>query len=129
MCKRRERLYDLAHTVFSLLGYAAGGQSRPKLKEHMKIIARSLVVSVVLLTSFSAFAEQGGMKEELMKCDTNKDGMISKEESTKHHDEKFMKMDKDNNGMLDASEQKMMMEDMKMKMKHMDDDSMEKGKM
>jgi len=85
----------------------------------MKIIVRSLVISAVLLTSASAIADNHSMKDEMIKCDANKDGMISKEESTKHHDEMFMKMDKDHNGLLDASEQKMMMEDMKMKMKNM----------
>ena len=89
-----------------------------------RIITTSLLA--LALTSSLAFADDMKMKEEMMKCDTNKDGMISKEESMKHNEEMFKMMDKNSDGMLDASEQKMMMDHMKMMMK---DDGMKDGSM
>ncbi len=90
----------------------------------MKIILA--ICLLALTTSSIAFAEHMGMKEEMAKCDTNKDGMISKDEFMKSKTEVFMKMDTDKNGMLNASEQKMMMDHMH---KMLMDDGMKKKDM
>jgi len=80
----------------------------------MKTLKTTLLFSLIFASSAAFADEHMNMKEEMMKCDTNKDGMISKDEFIKSKTEMFMKMDKDTNAKLDASEQKMMMDKMHM---------------
>ena len=51
---------------------------------------------------------QGGMDMKMM--DANGDGMISREEFTKHHDSMYDKMKKDSNGMVSMKDMQMMQE-------------------
>lgn len=61
--------------------------------------------------------KMGGRMMEMV--DTNKDGKISKDEFTKHHDQMFTQMDKNADGMVDASERAAMKDQMKSQMKGM----------
>lgn len=104
-----------------------------------KIIAASFASAVLLSVSSLAFSDHhmGAGKDMPMgkgmgmdKCmhmgghmmdmiDTNKDGKISKEEFTKHHDQMFTQMDKNADGMIDATERSAMKDQMKDRMKDM----------
>jgi len=50
--------------------------------------------------------------EMMTSVDTNKDGMISREEFNQHHEKMFIKCDKNKDGMLDKDEHEMMMKEM-----------------
>lgn len=58
--------------------------------------------------------QMGGQMMDMV--DTNKDGKISKEEFTKHHDQMFIQMDKNTDGMIDATERSAMKDQMKGRM-------------
>ena len=53
-----------------------------------------------------------GMGMDMKMMDTNKDGMISKEEFMKHHESMFDKMKKDSNDMVSMKDMHMMMDGM-----------------
>lgn len=105
-----------------------------------KIIAASFASAVLLsLSSLAISDHHGGMGKGMGmdKCmqmggqmmdmiDTNKDGKISKDEFTKHHDQTFAQMDKNADGMVDASERAAMKDQMQNGMKGMK--GMEHGK-
>lgn len=99
-----------------------------------KIFTTSLASAVLLSVSSLAFSDHhvGTGKDMPMgkgmgmdKCmtmmgaqmmemvDTNKDGKISKEEFTKHHEQMFTQMDKNADGMIDATERAAMKDQMK----------------
>ena len=87
-----------------------------------------LSAAILLAASGSAFAdhhmkgEAGGMKM----MDTNKDGMISKEEFTKHHEMMWDKMKKNSAGMVDVKDMEAMHKDMAAMHKDMPKDEKKK---
>jgi aminopeptidase C len=66
-----------------------------------------------------------GMDMKMM--DTNKDGMISKDEFTKHHEAMWEKMKKNKNGMVDMKDMNMMHSEMMKGDSMMKDGKMTKG--
>lgn len=88
---------------------------------NMKSLITTLLLMLLCTSTFVLADDSKYMHDEMMKCDTNKDGMISKDEFIKSKTEMFMKMDKDSNAKLDASEQKMMIEKMHTMRKDYDD--------
>lgn len=80
----------------------------------MKTIA-SLFGAILLTTGLAAVAadaKQGGtmaMDMDMSTMDTNKDGMISKEEFMKHHEAMWEKMKKNKSGMVDLKDMGNMM--------------------
>ncbi len=82
--------------------------------------------SILLGTAFAGMAM--GMDMDMKMMDTNKDGMISKQEFMKHHEAMWEKMKKDKMGMVDVKEmERMHGEMMKGDKKMMKDDKMMKG--
>jgi hypothetical protein len=78
--------------------------------EMKKVI---LISAAFLLATGSAFADhhlkgEGGMKM----MDTNKDGMISKDEFMKHHEMMWDKMKKNSAGSVDMKDMEMMHKEM-----------------
>lgn len=90
-----------------------------------KLVTASIASAVLLSLSTLAYSDRHGgmgkdmpmgkdtgmdkgmtmmMGAEMTEMDTNKDGKISKDEFTKHHDQMFTQMDKNADGMIDASE-------------------------
>lgn len=81
-----------------------------------KRIIAFLVATIALSTASSALANHEHGKEMWDKCDTNKDGFISRDEFMKSKDEHFKKADKNGDGKLSEEEHKEMMKEMKEKM-------------
>lgn len=71
-----------------------------------------LSAMVVATTASAELGAEGSMKDEMTKCDVNKDGMISKDEFMKSKADHFAKIDRDSNGLLDGSEQAAMISQM-----------------
>lgn len=86
----------------------------------MKNLLSTGLLILLCTSSFVLADDSKNMRDEMMKCDTNNDGMISQDEFIKSKTEMFTKMDKDNNAKLDASEQNAMLEKMHKMMKEGD---------
>ena len=89
----------------------------------------SILLGAAFVSAAASVAAADDMKQgkgmamgmDMKMMDTNKDGMISKEEFMKHHEAMWEKMKKNKNGMVDIKDMNMM-HDMMMK-----DDKMMKG--
>lgn len=68
----------------------------------MKYITFSL--AAIMIISVPAFANESHMKEEMMKCDQNKDGSISKKEFLDSKERKFNEADNNSDGSLSSFE-------------------------
>lgn len=82
----------------------------------MKAINKTIIVSAFLCLGTQAFAEDDmakHMDDMFTMCDTNKDGMISKEEFLAEKTKMFAKYDANNDGMLNKDEHEKMAMDMK----------------
>ncbi|MEO7387204.1 MAG: hypothetical protein ABIX37_09735 [Gammaproteobacteria bacterium] len=82
----------------------------------MKTTIFALVGAAALGLGLSAFA--GDMMNDhdmMMSMDANKDGMVSKDEYMKHHEQMWMKMKKNANGMVELKSMGRMNDDHKMK--------------
>jgi len=84
----------------------------------MNVINKCLSGLILIgLSSNLAQAEEKMMVKEnadkmMVMCDANKDGMISKDEHSKHHTDMFAKYDKNADGMLSKEEHQMMVMEM-----------------
>lgn len=80
----------------------------------MKNIYRITILTLFLFGAVStAYANEHYMKEEIMKCDENKDGMISRQEFMDSKEKKFKEADHNNDGKLSSSEIDMMIKEKK----------------
>lgn len=95
----------------------------------MKVMMVSLFAFSTLASSVALAGEQGkhegkmGMPMAAMKemMDTNKDGVISKEEFMRAHETMFDRVDTNHDGRLDSDEQKAAREKMRSMREHMMD--------
>ncbi|MEO8223586.1 MAG: hypothetical protein ABI661_02190 [Gammaproteobacteria bacterium] len=96
----------------------------------MKTIIPALMGSCALGLALPVLADDmmGDHKmsehEMMMSMDTNKDGMVSKDEYMKHHEQMWMKMKKNGKGMVELKSMDMMKDD-----KMMNDGKPHKDKM
>lgn len=92
-----------------------------------KLVTASIASALLLSLSTLAYSDMPMGKDmgmdkgmtmmmgaEMTEMDMNKDGKISKDEFTKHHDQMFTQTDKNADGMIDAGE-RAAMKDQKMK--------------
>lgn len=93
--------------------------------------ARAVLIAAIFVST-GAFAaddmKHQGMMMDMKSMDSNSDGMISKKEFTKHHENMWAKMKKTKSGMVDMKDMEMMHADM-MKGGGMKKDGMMKDKM
>lgn len=90
----------------------------------LSILLGAALASVAVSVAAADDTKQGkgmAMGMDMKMMDKNGDGMISKDEFTKHHDAMWQKLKKNKNGMVDIKDMKMMHDTM------MKDDKMMKG--